>query len=102
MRKAITIVGAILAVVIVVAGGVMLYAARNLNSIIAERQGVILQRVSDALDRRVEVASIKVTLGWGLEADLSGLKIDDDPALSDQPFVAASDAYAKVELLPLL
>ncbi len=102
MRKAITIIGAIVAVVIVVAGGVLLYAARNLNSIIAERQDFILQRVSDVLDRKVEVASIKVTLGWGLDADLSGMKIEDDPALSDQPFVSASDAYAKVELLPLL
>ena len=102
MRKAITIVGAMVAVAVVVAGGVLLYAARNLNSIIAARQDFILQRVSDALDRKVEVASVKVTLGWGLEADLQGLKIDDDPALSDQPFVAAGDAYAKVELLPLL
>ena len=102
MRRALMIVGAIVAVVIVVAGGVLLYAARNLNSIIAERQDFILQRVSDALDRKVEVASIKVTLGWGLEADLSGMKIEDDPALSDQPFVSAGDAYAKVELLPLL
>ncbi|HLI78901.1 MAG TPA: hypothetical protein VKV03_02900, partial [Candidatus Binataceae bacterium] len=102
MRTAIMIVGAIFAVVIVVSGAVLLYAARNLNSIIAERQDVILQRVSDALDRKVEVASVKVTLGWGLEADLSGMKIEDDPALSDQPFVAAGDAYAKVELVPLL
>src|SRR5579872_4090386 len=102
MRTAIMIVGAIFAVVIVVSGAVLLYAARNLNSIIAERQDVILQRVSDALDRKVEVANIKVTLGWGLEADLSGMKIEDDPALSDQPFISASDAYAKVELMPLL
>ncbi|HLX37969.1 MAG TPA: AsmA-like C-terminal region-containing protein [Candidatus Binataceae bacterium] len=102
MRKAITIVGAIVGLVVLIVGGVLLYAARNLNSIIAEREDFILQRVSDALDRKVEVASINVTLGWGLEADLSGLKIEDDPALSDQPFVFTKDAYAKVELIPLL
>ena len=102
MRKAVMIVGAVVAVVVIVVAAVLMYAARNLNSIIAERQPVLLQKVSDALDRKVEVASIKVTLGWGLVADLTGLKIEDDPALSDQPFIAASDAYAKVELLPLL
>ena len=102
MRKVLTIVGVVVAVAVVLAAAVLVYAARNLNSIIAERQDVILQRVSDALDRKVEVASIKATLGWGLAADLSGLKIEDDPALSDQPFISASDADAKVELIPLL
>jgi uncharacterized protein involved in outer membrane biogenesis len=102
MRKAVMIVGAIVAVVIVAVAAVLLYAARNLNSIIAERQGYLLQRVSDALGRKVEVSTIKVTLGWGLMADLTGVKIQDDPALSDRPFVEASDAYAKVDLIPLL
>ena len=56
MRKAVMIVGAIVAVVIVAVAAVLLYAARNLNSIIAERQGYLLQRVSDALGRKVEVS----------------------------------------------
>lgn len=30
------------------------------------------------------------------------MKIADDPVISDQPFVEASDVYAKVELIPLL
>jgi uncharacterized protein involved in outer membrane biogenesis len=102
MKKAVMIVGAVVAVVVIVIAAVLLYAARNLNSIIAERQAYLLQRVSDALDRKVEVSTIKVTLGWGLMADLTGVKIEDDPALSDRPFIEANDAYAKVDLMPLL
>jgi uncharacterized protein involved in outer membrane biogenesis len=102
MSQAVKIVGGVIAVVIIVAAAVLLYAARNLNSIIEERQGYLLAKVSDALDRKVEVSEIKVTLGWGMMADLTGLKIEDDPAISDRPFVEAADAYAKVDLLPLL
>ena len=102
MRKAVMIVGAVVAVVVIVIAAVLIYAARNLNSIIAERQPELLQKVSDSLGRKVEVASIKASLGWGLVAELTGLKIGDDPALSDRPFVEASEASAKVELLPLL
>jgi uncharacterized protein involved in outer membrane biogenesis len=102
MRKAIVVVGAVVAVIVVAIAAVLIYAARNLNSIIAERQPYLLQKVSDALDRKVEVTSIKATLGWGLVADLNGVKIDDDPALSDRPFVEVGDVYAKVDLLPLL
>src|SRR5262249_33103144 len=43
-----------------------------------------------------------VKLGWGVSADLSGVKIEDDPAISKQPFVTASDVYARVDLIPLL
>jgi hypothetical protein len=102
MRKAVMIVGAVVALVAVAIAAVLIYAARNLNSIIAQRQEFLLQKVSDALDRKVEVASIKATLGWGLEAQLTGVKIEDDPALSDRPFVQANEAIAKVDLLPLL
>ena len=102
MRKAAMIVGAVVGVLGIVIAAVLVYAARNLNSIIAERQAFILQKVSDSLGRTVEVGSIKASLGWGLVAQVTGLKIQDNPALSDRPFVEASDAYARVDLLPLL
>lgn len=102
MRKAAMIVGAVAAVMGIAIAAILVYAARNLNSIIAERQAFILQKVSDSLGRTVEVGSIKASLGWGLVAQVTGLKIQDNPALSDRPFVEASDAYARVDLLPLL
>jgi len=102
MRKAVMIVGAVVAAVVIVIAAVVLYAARNLDSILAERQPILLQKISDSLGRKVEIGTIKASVGWGLEAQLTGLKIEDDPALSDLPFVEASDAFAKVDLLPLL
>ena len=102
MRKAVMLVGVVFGFVVLVIAGVLIYAARNLNSIIAERQPYLLQKLSDSLGRKVEVTSIKANLGWGLVAEVTGVKIQDDPALSDRPFVEASDAYAKVDLLPLL
>ena len=102
MRKALIIVGAVIGVAAIVVAALFIYAARNLNSIIAERQPYLLQRLSNALDRKIDVASVKVSLGWGLVAQLQGVKIEDDPALSDQPFVEAPNVYMNVELMPLL
>ncbi len=102
MKKALTIVGIVVAVIAVAVAGVFLYAARNLNSIIAEREPILLKRLSNSLNRKVEVSSFKVSLGWGLVAELDGVKIADDPALSDQPFIEADQVYADVDLLPLL
>jgi uncharacterized protein involved in outer membrane biogenesis len=102
MRKALMIAGAVIALAVIVAGGVLLYAVQSLHSMIAERQARMLQRLSDSLDRKVEVSATKVSIGWGLMANMTDLKIADDPALSDHPFIEASNAYFKVELLPLL
>jgi uncharacterized protein involved in outer membrane biogenesis len=102
MKKALTIVGIVVALVAVAVAGVFIYAARNLDSIIAEREPMLLERLSDSLNRKIEVSSIKVSLGWGLVAELDGVKIADDPALSDQPFIEAGHVDANVELLPLL
>src|SRR5262249_28355530 len=79
-----------------------IYAAANLNSIIAENRGFLLQRVSVALGRKIEVAQIKAQLGWGVSADLTGVTVADDPDFSTRPFVSASIVSAKLELIPLL
>ncbi|HEY6419152.1 MAG TPA: AsmA-like C-terminal domain-containing protein [Candidatus Binataceae bacterium] len=102
MRRALTIVGIIVGGLIIAVVAVLLVAAANLNSIIAERRGYLLQRASNALGRDVQVTDITATLGWGVMADLQGVKIADDPALSQKPFVEASDLYATVDLVPLL
>lgn len=102
MRKAILTVVIIAAVVLVVVIGVMIYAAFNLNSVIAANRARILSKASDAVGRKVDVQNISASLGWGVSVDLSGVSIADDPAFSDKPFVTASDVYAKVAVLPLL
>ena len=102
MRKIPLVVGAVVLVIILVVAAILFYAARNLNSIIAQNRDRILARVSTSLGRKVEVAKINASLGWGVMADLTGVKISDDPAISDQPFLEAADVYAKAELIPLL
>lgn len=102
MRKPLIIVGSIVGVLILIVVAVFIYAAANLNSVIAQNRDFLLERVSASLDRKVEVGEIKAQLGWGVSADLTNVKIADDSDFSQQPFVSASDVYAKLELMPLL
>jgi uncharacterized protein involved in outer membrane biogenesis len=102
MRKPVIIVGVIVGAIILIVGAVFIYAAANLNSVIAKNRELILARASAALGRQVQVAQIKAQLGWGVTADLSDVKIADDSDFSSQPFVSASDIYAKLDLMPLL
>src|SRR5215469_6704763 len=102
MRKPLIIAGSIVGVLVLVVVAIFIYAAANLNSLIAQNRDFIVQRVSSSLGRRVEIGEIKAHLGWGVSADVSDLKIADDPAFSSQPFVTAANVSAKVALLPLL
>ncbi|HUY26466.1 MAG TPA: AsmA family protein [Candidatus Binataceae bacterium] len=102
MRKPLIIIGAIVGGIVVAVGAILIYAAANLNSIIASNRDRVLAKVSASLGRSVHVESIKAQLGWGVEADLSGVEIGDDPGFSVKPFVTASDLYAQVDLIPLL
>ncbi len=102
MRKAILTAVIVVGVIILVVIGVMVYAAFNLNSIIASNRARILTKASDSLGRKVDVHNISASLGWGVSVDLSGVSVADDPRFSDKPFVTASDIYAKVAVLPLL
>ncbi len=102
MRKLAIILGGIAGAIIIIVAAVFIYAAANLNSIIAQNRDAILERASSAIGRRVQVAEIKAQLGWGVSADLGGVKVADDSDFSSSPFVQASDIYVKLELLPLL
>ena len=74
----------------------------NLNSIIAERRQTILDKVSIALGRQVHADDIKVSLGWGILADVTGVQVADDPDISKKPFIEASNVYTRLQLMPLL
>jgi len=102
MRRPLIVIGAIVGALILALIAIFIYAAANLNSIIAENRGFLLQRVSAALGRKIEVAQIKAQLGWGVSADLTGVTVADDPDFSARPFVSASSVSAKLELIPLL
>ncbi len=102
MRRVIVIAAAIVGAAVIFAGAILFYAATNLNSIIAERRQTILDKVSVALGRNVHVDDIKVTLGWGILADVTGVRVADDPDISKKPFIEASNVYTRLELMPLL
>ena len=102
MRRVIIAAAAIFGAVVIFAGAIFFYAAINLNSIIAERRQTVLDKVSTALGRQVHADDIKVSLGWGILADVTGVKVADDPDISKKPFIEASDVYTRLELIPLL
>jgi hypothetical protein len=102
MRKIILIGGIAVGALSLIVAAVLVYALTNLNSIIASRQKLLLDKLSDAAGRSVEIQEIKASLGWGVSVAISGLKIADDPAFSQLPFVAANQVSGAVELLPLL
>ena len=79
MRRVIVIAAAIVGAVVIFAGAILFYAATNLNSIIAERRQNVLDKVSTALGRQVHADDIKVSLGWGIMADVTGVQVADDP-----------------------
>jgi len=102
MRRVIVAAAAIVGAVVIFAGAIFFYAAANLNSIIAERRQPILDKVSTALGRNVHIDDIKVSLGWGILADVTGVQVADDPDISKKPFIEASNVYTRLELIPLL
>ena len=102
MRRVMVVAAAIVGAVVIFAGAILFYAATNLNSIIAERRQTILDKVSTALGRQVHADDIKVTLGWGILADVTGVQVADDPDISKKPFIEASNVYTRLQLMPLL
>lgn len=87
---------------VLVAAALVGYAFFNLSSIVASNQKRILNRVSQELGRRVEVGQIQAQMGLGVSIAVSGLKIADDPAFSEKPFLAANEVSVEVEFIPLL
>jgi hypothetical protein len=102
MRKFLLTASGVIGVVILIAVGLIGYAYFNLNSIIASQRGRLLARVSDAIGRPIEAAEIKASLGRGVAIEITGVKLADDPAFSQLPFVQAADVLLKAEFLPLL
>jgi len=102
MRRLLTIIGTIVAILVVAIIAIFTYAYFNLNSIIASNRSNILARATAALGRPVEIQDIKATIGWGVKMDVSGVTVADNPSFSQLPFLQARDVYVNVELLPLL
>ena len=102
MRKLLLIAGSLIGIAILIVAAIVGYAYFNLDSIIAANRARLLDRASAALGRPLAADEIKASLGWGVAIDVTGVKLADDPAFSQLPFIQAGDVFLKVELLPLL
>ena len=102
MRRVLLTAGGVIGVIILIVAGVVGYAYFNLNSIIASNRARLLSRVSAAVGRPIEAAELKASLGRGIAIKIAGVKLADDPAFSQLPFVQADEVFLKVEFVPLL
>ncbi|MBI3760033.1 MAG: AsmA family protein, partial [Deltaproteobacteria bacterium] len=102
MRRIILATAALIGLIILIVVIVVGYAYFNLNSIIASNRARLLAKASDAIGRPIEANEIKASLGRGISIEITGVKIEDDPAFSQLPFVQADDVFLKVQFLPLL
>jgi uncharacterized protein involved in outer membrane biogenesis len=98
MRRVLQISGIVAAVCVLVTA----YAVYNLNAVITYDQQRILNRVSQALGRKVNVGQIQARLRLGLAIEASDVKVADDPAFSHEPFLSAAMVSLDVQFVPLL
>src|SRR5436853_7138406 len=95
MKKAVIALAVIVGVIVVAAVGVGLFLDGN------QFRPALAARMSDALGRRVEIGSLKISLFSG-GASAEDVVIMDDAAFSKDPFVTAKSVALGVDLMPLI
>jgi uncharacterized protein involved in outer membrane biogenesis len=101
-RKSLIIGAAAVALSGVVAAVLAGFAVYNLNSLIERNRTRILRLVSEELKRPVQVDEVSARAGWGVWIEIGGLKIAEDPAFGQSPFLSAPRTTLEVDLLPIL
>ena len=91
-----------LVVVFALLAGAVAYALSNLNAYLDENREWLAGQVEAALGREVSFEDVSVTLGWGIAAQVTKLRIADDPEYSKEDFVKADDVQVSVNLWPAL
>src|ERR1043166_3260595 len=95
MKKALIALAVILSLIVVAAVGLALFLDAN------QVRPALSTRMSDALGRRVEIASLKISwLAGGVAAE--DVVIMDDAQFSKEPFVTAKSVSIGVDLMPLI
>ena len=92
----------VLVIVVVLLLAVLAFAVFNLNGLVNKNKGVVISKIENSLDRKVEVGEIGVSIFGGLGLSLDNFKVEDDKAFSDGNFVEASQLIVNVKFLPLL
>jgi uncharacterized protein involved in outer membrane biogenesis len=101
-RKSLIIGAAVVALSGVVAAVLAGFAVYNLNTLIERNQTRILRLVSEELKRPVHVDEVSARARWGVWIEIGGLKIAEDPAFGQSPFLSAPRTTLEVDLLPIL
>src|SRR3954469_16127764 len=95
MKKVLIALAVVVGVLVLAALGVALFLDAN------QFRPALAARMSDALGRRVEIGSLKISwLAGGVAAE--DLVITDDPKFSREPFVSANSVSFGVDLMPLI
>ncbi|HKD70404.1 MAG TPA: AsmA-like C-terminal region-containing protein [Candidatus Binataceae bacterium] len=102
MRRILLIAAATIGVLGLLIGGLLVYGALHLNSLVKNNRQYLLDRVGDSLGRDVQAQDIQIGLGWGVTLEVSGLQISDNPSFSQLPFLKAKQVSGRVEVLPLI
>lgn len=95
MKRALSIAGIVVAVLIVGVLALPLFINAN------QFRPILEQRFTDALGRQVTIGGLQLSLLSG-GASASDISIADDPAFSKQPFLRAKSLAVGVELWPLV
>ncbi|MDZ4339646.1 MAG: AsmA family protein, partial [candidate division NC10 bacterium] len=97
MRKLI-----VAAVVLLVLGGLTVFALMNLDRLVNRNKDYILAQAEQALGRKITVQDIGVTLWGGVGVRLKDVTLSDDRAFSTQDFLRTADLQVNVAFFPLL
>ena len=89
-------------VVLLVVGGLLVFAVYNLNDLVNQHKDQLLAKAEQALGRKVHIGKIELTFWNGIGARLQNFALADDPAFSSDNFVQAQDLQINVKLMPLL
>lgn len=87
--------------VVLTISGVLIFAVLNINFLVRRNKDYVIGRLEQALDRRVTVEQIDLTL-WPLGARLVKFAIADDSAFSAGELFRAAELRADLRILPLL
>src|SRR5580765_8128601 len=94
-KKILIALVAIVGVLVLAAAGLALFLDAN------QFRPALASRMSEALGRRVEIGSLKISwLAGGVAAE--DVVITDDPKFSREPFVSAKSVSIGVDLVPLI
>ena len=78
------------------------FAILNLNGLVDNNKGLIVNRLEQQLGRKIEVGQIGINIWGGLGLRLSEFKIEDDPSFSKDNIIEAKNLVVSLKFIPLL